>query len=68
MNNFGFGEFIQSIASVRYWLVKTLLSHTDFLNFSVQNFVGSRIGSPAALITATVSGGISPFFIWSCRN
>lgn len=62
MNIFGLGEFILLIALTRYWLVKTLLSHTDFLNFSVQNLVGSKIGSPAVLITATVSIGISLFF------
>jgi len=64
-NNFGFGEFIWLIALIKYWLVRTLLSHTDFLKLSVQNRVGSRIGSPAALITATVSSGISLFFTWS---
>jgi len=64
-NNFGFCVFILSIAFMRYWLVSTLLSHTDFLNLLVHNFVGSRIGSPAALITATVSSGISLFITWS---
>jgi len=68
INNFGFGEFIWLIASTRHWLVKTLLSHTVFLNLSVQNRVGSRIGSPDALITATVSAGIPFFFTWSYFN